>query len=798
MTPQYDTEKLEYSVILDRLLSFTRSDAGYNLTKLLRPSSSHDEVLEKQQETFEAISLLSQDVQILADAFPDIRTKIYEAQRGGLLTTFELLEVGFVCRVGNQCRTNLGRYSDIAPFTWSKISGAENLSSIAAIVHAAVDDSGTIRDNASPELAEIRVRRKSAHDQLLKKMDRMAKSAGLSHALQEPIVVMREGRYVLPVKAGSQSNVPGIVHDSSASGSTIFIQPSSAIGLGNAYKETQKQEERELEKILRNLSSVVGQKFDALEYLVAQLAEIDLIQAKGLLATDLDALELYQKSSPRAWVMPSDRSLSLVDARHPLIDGEVVPISLRVTTNEQSDSDPLVLLITGPNTGGKTVSLKTCGLLALMSQAGLPVPASVGTQMPVFQNILADIGDEQSIQHSLSTFSAHVATINSILSISTPGSLILIDEIGAGTDPREGAALGIALIQELLQKQVAVVCTTHHAELKIYAHSNSKIENASTEFDTGTLQPTYRLLMGIPGESNAIAIASRLGLPRSIIDAARLELGIKERDLSSMLTELKNALQAAEENVRQTENRKAEITTFRNKNERELRETLEKVQTDTRHELDMLRRESARLMQSLTRAKREVEAVKLRKVENEIQGVTEAIATTVKASIEQSKQWDLSDYFEEIDPSQLMPGMQVTVKGFDARGEVKSWPDDDGSLVVIFGHLTSKIEISSVLEIHDPAPQVKGRIPSQRRVHVNSELDIRGNRVEEALPLLEKYLDQATETSIQTARIIHGKGTGALKTAVRGFLVTHPSITDFSSAPAGQGGDGVTIVSFKS
>ena len=797
MTHQYDLEKLEYTVILDRLLSFTRSDAGYNLAKSLRPSSTHHEVLRKQQETFEAVSLLSRDIQMLSDTFPDIRPKIYEAQRGGLLTTFELLEVSLTCRVGNQCRTNLGKYSEIVPLTWSKISGAENLSSIASMIHAAVDDSGAIKDNASPELAEIRMRRKSAHDQLLKKMDGMAKSAGLSNALQEPIVVMREGRYVLPVKAGFQSNVPGIVHDSSASGSTVFIQPSSAIGLGNIYKEAQAQEERELEKILKNLSNAVGQKFDELEYLVAQLAEVDLIQAKGLLATDLDALELYQESSPSTWIVTSDRALSLVDARHPLIEGDVIPISLRVTADEQDDYDPMVLLITGPNTGGKTVSLKTCGLLALMSQAGLPVPASVGTQMPVFQNVLADIGDEQSIQHSLSTFSAHVATINSILSVATPGSLILIDEIGAGTDPREGAALGIALIQELLRKQVAVVCTTHHAELKIYAHTNQKITNASTEFNTDTLQPTYRLLMGIPGESNAIAIASRLGLPSSVIDAARLELGVKERDLSSMLTELKNALQAAEDNVRETENEKAEMTSFRNKTERELRETLETVQTDTRHELDLLRRESARLMQLLTRAKREVEAVKIRQLESEVQEVTDQVATTVEAGIEQSKRWDLDDYFEEVDPNQLAPGMQVTVQGFDIRGEIQSWPDDDGSLVVIFGNLSSRIQLSAILEIHEPAPQTKGRVPSQRRVDVDSELDIRGNRIDEAVPLLERYLDQATEGNIQTARIIHGKGTGALKTAVREFLVTHPSITDFSSAPAGQGGDGVTVVSFK-
>ena len=797
MTHQYDLEKLEYPVILDRLLSFTRSDAGYDLAKLLLPSSTHHEVLRKQQETFEAVSLLSRDIQLLSDTFPDIRPKIYEAQRGGLLTPFELLEVSLTCRVGNQCRTNLGKYSEIVPFIWSKISGTENLSSTASMIHAAVDDSGAIKDNASPELAEIRLRRKSAHDQLLKKMDGMAKSAGLSNALQEPIVVMREGRYVLPVKAGFQSNVPGIVHDSSASGSTVFIQPSSAIGLGNIYKEAQAQEDRELEKILKNLSNAVGQKFNELEYLVAQLAEVDLIQAKGLLATDLDALELYQESSPSNWIVGSDKALSLVDARHPLIEGEVIPISLRVTADEQDDSDPMVLLITGPNTGGKTVSLKTCGLLALMSQAGLPVPASVGTQMPVFQNVLADIGDEQSIQHSLSTFSAHVATINSILSVATPGSLVLIDEIGAGTDPREGAALGIALIQELLRKQVAVVCTTHHAELKIYAHTNQKITNASTEFNTDTLQPTYRLLMGIPGESNAIAIASRLGLPSSVIDAARLELGAKERDLSSMLTELKNALQAAEENVRETENEKAEITSFRNKTERELRETLETVQSDTRHELDLLRRESARLMQLLTRAKREVEAVKIRQLESEVQEVTDQVATTVEASTEQSKRWDFDDYFEDVDPDQLAPGMQVTVQGFDIRGEIQSWPDDDGSLVVIFGNLSSRIQLSAIIEVHEPAPQAKGRVPSQRRVDVNSELDIRGNRIDEAVPLLERYLDQATEGNIQTARIIHGKGTGALKTAVREFLVTHPSITDFSSAPAGQGGDGVTVVSFK-
>jgi DNA mismatch repair protein MutS2 len=440
------------------------------------------------------------------------------AERGKSLSPEDLLDVASTCSGANRASRTLTRLSDGAPLLSVIGGGIAELGPLRALIDGAISDRAEVRDDASPELRSIRRELGTMHGRLQQRMQALLGNTKVSSALQEPIVTMREGRYVLPVRTEARGAVPGVVHDTSASGATVFIEPMAVVDLGNEWRELQLQERHEIDRILRELSEAVGDAAMDLVDAVERLASIDLAIAKARLAKELDATELAVPGAEQAWIVDSPAELRLLDARHPLLEDEVVPVSM------WSGGDFSALLITGPNTGGKTVALKTAGLLCLMALSGLPVPAGAGSTVPVYEAIFADIGDEQSIEQSLSTFSGHITAIIDVIERAGSRSLVLLDELGAGTDPTEGAALAIAIVDRLVSAGATLIATTHHSELKLYAHQTAEVMNASVEFDIATLTPTYRLTIGLPGQSNALAIASRLGMPSDVVDSARAAL----------------------------------------------------------------------------------------------------------------------------------------------------------------------------------------------------------------------------------------------------------------------------------
>ena len=531
---------LEYPAVLERLAGHTSFSPGRELALALRPVADREAVIRRQRETAEAVGLAAAGVQVSLGGARDVRTLVSTAARGAVLTPSQLLEVADTVRAAERVRRTLTRLSAEAPLLSTTAAGIADCGALRGLIEQSIDDRGEVTDGASADLGQIRRELTVAHDRLQQRMEALLRSPVVRTALQDPIVTIRDGRYVLPVRSESRAVVPGVVHDSSASGATVYVEPLAVVELGNRWRELQVQERREVERILRELSEAVGEAADELLDAVARLAAVDLALAKARLATELEAVALAATGEPQRWIVEAPAVLRLVDARHPLLAGEVVPVSLEV------GSKHLAVLITGPNTGGKTVALKTAGLLTLMALAGLPVPAAEGTRIPAYDAVFADIGDEQSIEQSLSTFSGHVTAVIDILERADDRALVLLDELGAGTDPAEGSALAIAIVERLIEAGVTLVATTHHSELKLYAHRSARVVNASVEFDMETLSPTYRLTMGLPGQSNALAIAERLGMPPGVISRARDGLSTTERDVESVLTDLRAQLTTAE------------------------------------------------------------------------------------------------------------------------------------------------------------------------------------------------------------------------------------------------------------
>ena len=795
MTNLYHLEKLEFNLILERLASFTRSEAGKNLALSVLPIPDYSNVIKLQSETMEAIHAKRQKVQLLGTGFEDVRALAAQAERGAVLTAVDLLSIMKVAKYGNSRRNSLSEFSDIYPNIWAHIRQIAGLETIIQSIDAVVEDTGIVRDNASSELEDIRYELRETRDSIIQKMESMIRSPHLRSALQEQIVVLRDGRYVLPVKAGHQGAIPGIVHDTSSSGATIFMQPQSTIRLGNTLRELQSMEQREVSRLLRELSQIIGRDRAQIDQLIQKLAYLDLTQAKSELGATLQAEELYLEATPEDWISDKQSSFELVRARHPLIGDSVVPLSLHLGAMTNSTvPTPRAILITGPNTGGKTVSLKTAGLLSLMALSGLPVPAAKGSQFPIFDNILVDIGDEQSIQQSLSTFSSHISKINEILLQATPGSLVLLDEIGAGTDPTEGAALGIAIIDHLLEQHVSLICTTHHGELKLYAHENPNLTNAATEFDTKTLQPTYRLVVGLPGESNAITIAEKLGVPRHITEKAREELGDQNRNLNKILEDLKDNLEHAEQSTAAARQEQEIATNLREITEQEISDLAARAEKEITDELRYLRQESVRIKRSLDRSKGEIEDARLQEFETELTQAADDIDSLYSRQETLIENWSQSSDNNRVSIDDLTPGLLIRVNGFELPGEIKNISQLEQRVTVVFGSIPAEVGIDSVLSISThPYEKQTIRIPKPDSIPA-SELDLHGFTVEQATPVLEQYLDQAIRANMHRVRIVHGKGSGTLRRAVRQFLEQHPITLQFSSAPAEAGGDGVTVI----
>ncbi len=783
---------LEFPAVRERLARLTAFSAGRALALALRPSSDRETVLRRQRETAEAVHLDWLGVDVPLGGAHDVRALAEGAARGQVLAASDLIDIASTVRATQRLGRVFERTGEEAPLLAEVAAALPDLGPLRVVIEESIGDRGDVLDSASPELASIRREIGSAHDRLQQRMQALLNTVGIRAALQEPIITMREGRYVLPVRAESRGAVRGVVHDTSASGATVYVEPLAVVDLANRWRELQLQERHEVERVLREISAAVGESADDIHTAVERLAHLDLATAKARLARELAARDLAVPGA-QSWLVDAPAELRLVDARHPLLEGDVVANTIVVGGEYQA------LLITGPNTGGKTVALKTAGLLCAMALAGLPVPAAEGSQVPVYEQIFADIGDEQSIEQSLSTFSGHMTAIIDVIERADARSLVLLDELGAGTDPTEGAALAIAIVERLIEAGVTLIATTHHSELKLYAHQTPGVANASVEFDVETLTPTYRLRIGLPGQSNALAIASRLGMPDDVIESARQGISSTDRDVESLLADLRLQLLAAEERANRAQEDRAEAERVRDEAERRLADLVaesERMRVEAQERVRSELRETERL---LDRARRRVEVARLEQAAADLERA-QALAASLGPPApppEGRPARRRMRVVERVDPTALRPGHSVWLRGISLPGEVLSEPDEDGEFEVRLGSLRTRVRMQQV-ERTEPRPPAEAVAAAGVRTAppvemVRNEIEVRGQRLDEAVPAVDRYLDQAARAGYSRVRVIHGRGTGTLRKAVRDLLEHHPLVTSFETAERTEGGDGVTI-----
>jgi DNA mismatch repair protein MutS2 len=781
-------ETLEFPAILARLAQLTAFSAGRERALALRPVSDRDTAVMRQRETAEAVQLETAGIAIPLDGALDVRERARTAAVGHVLAAHELLEVAGAARAAHRARTALTRVRSEAPLLGTLGGGIPDLEALRGLIEESIDDRGEVADSASPELRKIRRELVAAHERLQQRVQSLLNSPTVRAALQDPLITIRDGRYVLPVRSEARSAVRGVIHDTSASGATVFIEPMAVVELGNAWRELQVQERHEVERILREISDAVGQAAEDIVDAIERLARIDVARAKGMLAKELDARALAVVGHDQPWLVERPAELRLIDGRHPLLDGEVVAVTV------VAGGEHRAVLITGPNTGGKTVALKTAGLLCVMALAGLPVPVEAGSRIPVYESIFADIGDEQSIEQSLSTFSGHITAIIDVIERAGPGSLVLLDELGAGTDPTEGAALGIAIIDRLIAARATVIATTHHSELKLYAHRTEGVTNASVEFDLETLSPTYHLTIGIPGQSNALAIASRLGMPSEVIAAAREGLSSDERDLESLLGELRAQQSKAARDAAQAADAESEAEDLRD----ELRRERQELKAETEQLREQARRdirdELRRVERLVQRTKRDVEAARLEQAAVDLERAQAAAAELVEP--EAAPEDRVRPPAAGVDIEQIEPGATVWLRDIGSPGDILTVPNDNGEFEVQLGALRTRVTLDLVERVDPPEPgsrTLRSTSMPAAPADTRSEVEVRGRRVDEALPAIEQFLDLAARAGHGRVRVIHGRGTGALRRAVRELLSEHPLVTRYETAESREGGDGVTV-----
>lgn len=789
-------EKLELPAVLARLAEHTSFSSGRDRAQSLEPSTDLEEIRRRQQETTEARRLLSVRSDLTLGGAHDLIPFVERTLRGARLVPAELLDVRDTLRRAGILRRSLLKAKDEYPMLSSLAYQLESCPEVTAQVEHCISERGDVLDRASPELGRVRSELSVAHDRLMDKLNRMLTNSQYANYIQEAYITQRDGRFVIPIKSDSRGRIPGLVHDQSASGATSFIEPLATVELNNRYRELQLSEQREVERILLMLSGLVADSAEAIQVTVETLAELDLILARAKYADSIRAtmpeMVPFAPMGGGAARRHPGSAIDLLQARHPLLDPRtVVPIDFRL------DDDYFVVLVTGPNTGGKTVALKTVGLLALMAQCGLHLPVAEGSRLTVFEHICADIGDEQSIEQSLSTFSSHMTHIIDILGTVDDRSLVLLDEVGAGTDPVEGAALAQSLLTHLVQRRVTTMATTHYAELKMYAHDTPGVANAHVEFDLQSLAPTYRLHIGLPGQSNAFAIAERLGLPSPVVRRARGLVSSHHLDAERFLEQIKEtqtqAAQAhAEVEKARTESQTltAELRTRLAEIERERERVLRQARDQAAEELAAVRRElraAQRRLAAMPAARSDLKA---------IEDGLEAIAArdAQDAPVEPV----VSVPTHVADGDEIHVGDTVWVADLNATGDVLAI--EEGAVEVQVGAFRVRTRPTSLELRHRPAEQDVDSQESEIKVPpapaVSLELHLRGLRVEEALPELERYLDDAYRAQAPFVRIVHGKGTGALRKAVHGFLRGNPLVESFRTGQEGEGDTGVTVVKF--
>lgn len=793
---QHTLDALEYPKILARLAEHTSFSASRSLALALQPEDDEDTIVRAQRATSAARRLYDSHPEISIGGARDIRSAIGLAQRGGALEPSVLLDVAASLGAMRQLRIALLKLpeEDYAPLIDLAVA-LPNLPEIEAAINRSIDPGGEVLDSASPALGRIRSEIRIAHGRLMDRLQSIVSSAQYADALQEPIITMREGRYVVPIKSVSRRSLRGIVHDQSNTGATLFVEPLQTIDLNNEWRELQFAEQQEITRILQMLSAEVAEDGDHIRAGIEALARLDLLFAKGRYSAALNSVEpTISRSNGAAQAELDDEDeppLRLIQARHPLLDQTIV-----VPTNLWLGGTMQVLLITGPNTGGKTVALKTTGLLALMAQSGLHIPAAAGSRVPVFAGVFADIGDEQSIEQSLSTFSSHMSNIIAILGqlqrdqIGTR-ALVLFDELGAGTDPTEGAALARAIVERLLESEAFVIATTHYAELKAFAYSTPGVENGSVAFDQATLRPTYVLEIGLPGRSNALAIASRLGLEPELIDRARSFLSTETEQVEDLLAGIAHERDAAAADRIRAEELRIDAEKVRNLLQRELddiareREArinafereLDEEMRSARSELRRLRDDTRSA--SLTREWMQQAEERLKTVGDRIESSRPVNKPPVQA------------------PRVLQPGDRVHVQSVKLDGEVLSIDEDASEVEVQVGGFRMRVDPrelrrpKSGAPVQLPAPAVTPP-PLALARDVSMQLDLRGRRAHEIDELLERYLNDAYLANLSEVRIVHGKGTGTLRKIVRDALARHPLVKSQTAGIEGEGGEGVT------
>ncbi len=781
-------QTLELPKILDRLARYTQFSGGAKLAHALTPCGEIHEAQERLNVTSEARRLLDVRPDTTIGGARDVRDKVVIAQRGATLTPADLLDIRGTLVSGRTLQRVLTRLRHQFPLLADIAERIQPAGHLIDEIDRCLDERGEVRDNASPELARARRDVRINHDRLYDRLQRLISSSRVAPYLQEALITQRGGRYVIPLKADFKGRVRGIVHDQSGSGATIFIEPLSTVELNNKLREAQLTEEKEVQRVLATLSALVADEANAVQWTVEALAELDLAFAKAQYAEAINAVAAELIPFPKKTSGPSS-VVQLKQARHPLLDpATVVPIDVEL------DKGTHIVVITGPNTGGKTVSLKTIGLLTLMTQCGLHIPADEGSALSCFETVYADIGDEQSIEQSLSTFSSHLTNILSFLEEIDERSLVLLDELGAGTDPAEGSALARALLDDIKAKCATTFVATHYPELKVYAHAADGVANAHVEFDLDTLAPTYHLSIGLPGRSNAFAIAARLGMPAVIIESAQGmvdETDLHTEDLLAGIAQAyKDTVRARDEAeaIRdQVEERLADVQARLTYIEDERREIIDQGRKQAREELEQVRAEIADMRRKLKAAAITLDG--LEGLEGDVEGLIEKTAPE-PVSASPSMQAQLGER------RKIRLGDTVWVEALNAAGQVTALEGDDAEVQA--GRLRLRLKINELTWQAPPATPEPDDEPlsvlaSGIPQSPGMEIDLRGLTTDEALPRLDKHLDSAALAGLPWVRIIHGHGTGVLKRAVRKMLSGHPMVKSYETGKPQEGGEGVTV-----
>ena len=781
---------LELPAILQMLAAQTESGMGREAALALQPSVNAEEVRRRLQETNDAARLMTLRGSPSFSGVRDIRPSLDRARLGGVLNGRELLDIAGVARCARLCKAYIAEDKTEKTSIDNLFHALRANKFLEERITTALPAEDEVADSASPDLADIRRKMRAASARAREALNKILSSPSYAKALQEPIITMRSDRYVLPVRADHKSAVPGLVHDISASGMTLFIEPMAAVKANNELRELAAREKLEIERILGELSTACAEYADDFSEDCVLLVRLDLIFAKARLSFKMDAVPAGS----------TERGIVLRRARHPLLDpAKAVPIDL--TLGEDFDT----LVITGPNTGGKTVALKTIGLLAAMNQCGLHIPAADGSALPVFNHILADIGDEQSIEQSLSTFSAHMKNIVQILDACEDRSLVLFDELGAGTDPTEGAALAISIIEYVRRCGAITAATTHYAELKIYTTNEPGVQNASCEFDVETLRPTYRLLVGVPGKSNAFAISGRLGLPESIIRDAEGRIGTESRSFEATIekleqtrlamerdrTEAERLRKKAEEEEKKASMLRAELSVRLEKAEVKARRDAQRILDEARETADCV---YAELDEMRRRINDEQETEEINRARTELRRRLNEHEARLRSPEETLPQE------EKKSARPLRAGDTVQIKTMSVRAQVLS-VSKDGTVSLKAGIMTVTAKEDELLLLEEAKPLKQETAPVQgtgsRLMHVPTEIDLRGMESIEAVLAAERYLDSAAMAKLKTVTIIHGKGTGALRDAVRKMLKTNKLVKSWRQGLYGEGEAGVTVVELK-